>query len=467
MQIDFDERLAASTVIVDGREWCQGTLTNLALNPSFEAAGSTVEVARNRIPNPRAVSAGSAIPWTTVNGTATWETGSGLTGGLPDTFRRLVATASMAGWYGVVTGLVSSGETLTLRRLVRTSRACTVRLGLEGAGMPTPMYSPYIPVPAGEWTWVTFTLTLPTLVSGSPVVLMCYAYGLEGGDVLDQTAASIDQHTTYLDFSYSPDPDLTPSSVGAANNSASILSAPAPAGIGQQPGRYCIQSGAWANSGGKSLRITRTGFAEQAAAGAIIWTPAGGDVGKTFTAAVWCRPQDGYDSSQDIVLGDRVSRGLYVLLNAGTYRTQAEPVGEAQLLRLTFTVEDVSHTLRVGGGGTVGQTIRYDDFTIVQGEHPDLMPFHGSTVNPEWPGVAYAWTGTPDASTSTRTTPPSTASRLIVTPAPGGYPYAAAGVKSSTVSSRSRTMKCRFTRTSATVSPDTQGTCTWELSPGP
>lgn len=59
MQIDFDERLAASTVIVDGREWCQGTLTNLALNPSFEAAGSTVEVARNRIPNPRAVSAGS------------------------------------------------------------------------------------------------------------------------------------------------------------------------------------------------------------------------------------------------------------------------------------------------------------------------------------------------------------------------------------------------------------------------
>jgi hypothetical protein len=25
----------------------------------------------------------------------------------------------------------------------------------------------------------------------------------------------------------------------------------------------------------------------------------------------------------------------------------------------------------------VGQTIRYDDFTIVEGEHPDLMPFHG------------------------------------------------------------------------------------------
>lgn len=39
MQIDFDERLAASTVIVDGREWCQGTLTNLALNPRLRRRG--------------------------------------------------------------------------------------------------------------------------------------------------------------------------------------------------------------------------------------------------------------------------------------------------------------------------------------------------------------------------------------------------------------------------------------------
>lgn len=403
MQIDFDARLAASTVLVDGREWCQGTLTNLALNPSFEAAGSTVEVARNRIPNPRAVSTGSSVPWATVNGTATWETGSGLGGGLPDTFRRLVASASTAGWYGAVTGLVAAGETVTLRRLVRASRACTVRLGLEGPGMSTPMYSPYIPVPAGEWTWVTYTLTMPTLISGQPVVLMCYAYSLQIGDVLDQTAASIDQHTTYLDGSFSPDPDLAPTWTGTVNNSAAVLSGIRPAQVTDGAGRAAIQSQDGIVSGAKSLRVLRTTTAESATVGAVVHTWGAGDVGKTFTVAAWCTIPDGYDATTDATFSNSRSRAIYVW--AYPWMSQQAPSTPGRHLVSAIVTVPVATTLRLGGGGAIGQSVHWDDFTIVEGEHPDLMPFHGSTVNPEWPGVTYAWTGSPNASTSTRTTP--------------------------------------------------------------
>lgn len=394
MQINFDARLAASTVLVDGREWCQGTLTNLALNPGFETPGSTVEVRRNLCPNP--VPRVDTSGWSAVRGTIARDTGSQV-----GETHRWVFTATEVG----------SIPSVMVFNIPATHPSASLRVTVEkDMWGSTPIYLAVDQ--AGILGSVTSTDARPALQVTIPnlgaLVQVRIGIPLSAGLTSIGFTRVLVEYTTqvrpYFDGSYSPDPDLTPSWVGSANNSASVLSAPAPAGFVQQSGRYCIQSGAWSHSGTKSLRITRTGTAEQAAAGAVVWTPTSGDVGKTFTAAVWCRPQDGYDGSQDVVLGDRASRGMYVFLNAGVYRIQAEPVGEAQLLRMTFTIQ-AGQTLRVGGGGTMGQTIRYDDFTIVEGEHPDLMPFHGSTVNPEWPGVTYAWTGTPNASTSTRTTP--------------------------------------------------------------
>src|SRR5690606_33824241 len=91
----------------------------------------------------------------------------------------------------------------------------------------------------------------------------------------------------FFDGSYSPDPDLTPSWVGAANNSASILSAPGISGITPGIQTKTFQSSAWVNSGNVSARIipvtssNDTFLSPGGDAGAM---RLGMEAGKTYTA---------------------------------------------------------------------------------------------------------------------------------------------------------------------------------------
>lgn len=177
----------------------------------------------------------------------------------------------------------------------------------------------------------------------------------------------------YFDGSFSPDPDLTPEWTGAVNASASILTGVQAQAFSGGSGRVTIQSSTGVVSGVRALRVLRTGTESQAAGGAQ-WGFTTADLGKTFTVAAWCTIPEGYNPSQDVVVSSSVSRGIY-LLNNTVGRTQSPSTPGTHLVRAILTPAETTQTLRLGGGGLLGQSVYWDDLTIVEGEHPDLMPF--------------------------------------------------------------------------------------------
>jgi hypothetical protein len=189
--------------------------------------------------------------------------------------------------------------------------------------------------------------------------------------------------------------------MGAANNSASQA-------LGHGVATYVtpnnvavgLRSVQWYSGGSFSLRqipqyhVRGSAFTDIAG----FDTPSQGLVrGRTYTMVVtfrMLRTQGFFDPS---------ARSIQFYTEVGapyTATVQAVDKVDAQELRLTFTVPPTGWWyLRLCNGGMVGDPDTWwDDMLIVEGAWSGPA-FNGST--PDAPGKDYAWTGTPNASTST------------------------------------------------------------------
>lgn len=232
---------------------------NLATNPSFETAGSAVEVRRNFATRPRGFSTG----WNAVGGTPEWGVTipplSGVT-----TANRATATGSsdlLIACTGTGDNLVTAGDVVSLSIAARVSatRPVSLRYAFADAGgavvgsvvitAPTTMAEGRVGV-AG----VTVPATAVRVSVGAIITLS----GVVAGDVLTATAVLIEKSPVlgdYFDGAYSPDSDLTPNWNATPNASTSVLMGTLPVGVSGAP-TTCksFQSTQWVGNGTKSVR---------------------------------------------------------------------------------------------------------------------------------------------------------------------------------------------------------------------
>lgn len=226
-------------------------LTNYALNPSFEAAGSEVVVARNLATDPRATSGSSVV----------WQAGT-------NTETRYVTSLPVPHPLGIETGIESNatngrylGRVYGLggwREPTMTARALGVYVMVPHAGYAIESHGgfPYTPLEPGVWTWMESPSGIANWASGIRITTV-------DGGLADLThrayltgAAVGDTTHGFFDGSYSPDPDLTPSWTGTPNASASVLTGVRPNNwVASSANELCIQSDEWASDRSKSARI--------------------------------------------------------------------------------------------------------------------------------------------------------------------------------------------------------------------
>lgn len=343
--------------------------TNLAQNPTF-ALGTAIEVRRNFAidPGPTASPSGrwtfSPAPGEAV--TSAWVSTPGAgPQGRTGYMRHTVTTAKTSGTGGPryasqaadMSGL--NGQARVVSAWVRFSHATTATLQADLRSVATSTLrgaadSPATAVAANTW------------VRLAAVVYSTGAY--DGAAALVKTAASPtfpiagwydmanvmvedteDVNLTYLDHTYSADVDLIPSSVGAVNASATIVSAVRPTGVSFGG----IRSVQWAAHGTTSLRV---------------------DAGTAGISGVWSAP---------VQITAR-SAGQSATFGSVT-KTSTMP-GEV----LLWTTG--SGSLSLGAG-------YWDKLGIGVTEW-----FSGdSTSGRDW---TYGWVGTPNASNSTKTPTP-------------------------------------------------------------
>lgn len=259
-----------------------GPVVNLATNPSFETAGSTVEIRRNLHPNPAL--------GTIVDG---WANGSAGVGGVSSVVR-VAVTGPIASiryalrktWTVAPSGSLSYiqfGSTAEYNRIaispnLNYSNSVYVRLsGLTTTASIRPYFvwwdsaGTYLGEAGGSWTTVTVgdtewkrLDTIRSLPDGAAFV-SCRSYldtTHNTNLVVEATGALLEASPItgeYFDGAYSPDSDMTPSWLGTAYQSASKLSVTYPAASSRSyASTFPFKSTKWSASGSNSMRIVNT-----------------------------------------------------------------------------------------------------------------------------------------------------------------------------------------------------------------
>jgi hypothetical protein len=400
--------------------------TNLATNPSFEAAGTTVEVRRNLCAN--ASFEVNTNGWSPSAATATVSSDYALFG---TKSAKVIPTAGNTGSGDLRSGNstamgfgVETGKTYTFSAWIYTPVAHTTfstdagsrqrRIltwySVDGSSFIS-SFGPQAPNTVG-WHRISHTVTVPANSTGFVLAVGCAGSLADVDFVTYVDGVLLEEGSTlseYFDGSHSPDPDLTPSYTGLVNASESILSGVRPAKHGDSgAGTRCYQSQAWVADGNVSLCIDgrgATGKPEFVVADQTSNYQYQLQAGKTYTAVAWLR----LDEVGNEVLNSQRCMNFYWSNNGGATYTEVKSDKAANgagvtLIRFTFTVpSDADRSiLRLGGHGWT-ERAWWDGFTIVEGSRPDLMPFNGNTPNSN--GYTYAWSGSANASTSVRTIP--------------------------------------------------------------
>lgn len=447
--VEWDPNTGSTTISWDNPDPAgeaeQILAVNKAANPSFENTSGTVEVRRNLIQNPRGTGvvagwalnnqwggSGGSVSVTTENTPVTLPDGTQVPSFRRKTWTVAPTSAADIAWQFFSTssnrGAVTAGQTYTVQYAWRKSFVGTptinrfeatffdavtggVQVGfVNGATLNNPA--------PGAWQQDSFTFTVPagathvqvihSLTISDPAILV-------PGVTFDATAAMVEVSPSagkYFDGGYSPDPDLTPSWVGTADASASVLHGNIVVGqnAGASSSQVRIASTQWSKSGTRSLRNIPLGTSNDTNTSGI-----GGDTGGmrlgmvaggTYTALVTMRlsqPLTGSLSSRSrtITFFYRVGAGPYVSSNSA----QAPNVAGEHQLRYTFTVpSDATEAfVRLNNGASVGNgDVWWDDFAIVEGDYQDDY-FSGDTVDD--PPVVYTWNGTANNSSSTKKIP--------------------------------------------------------------
>lgn len=301
----------------------------------------------------------------------TYQTGdSPVTGSKAQRFMCL--TTFSAGIPCMQGGSITTGTMYTMVMWVRVSRAITVhpRIRAVTSGVDGTTLQP------GVWTLVRTTVTAGSGGDNQTGLLIDGNSGHQIGDTIDIDNFTIVEgaHPWLMPFhgGLTPDDDMYTLWTGAEDASTSTLNARVPEGVGDTPATQRLSIQTTENT---DLRIIRTENNLQASYGATLYTTVPGDVGKTFTAFARVRIPEGYDPTDDVATNESRSRSLYLFGSANTYYSQAPAVPGTYDLKMMFQVTESGQTVRLGGGGAVGQSVYYESFYLFEGE-PDFFDPH-------------------------------------------------------------------------------------------
>lgn len=394
--------------------------TNRATNPSMEAASGTVEVRRNLVLNPNsastvvgvsgygtggagsnALTAGAGAGGTYAN-VQTWST-PGTAGGSA----AYIASSSGSSLVPVTAAtVISVAVTMKVNQSGLTGAVTVDYFTSGGAAVGTSVTGTIVSLTSGVETQVSaLNLTVPATaarirIAGRIINLAGTTAGLT--NTVSQPIVEIQPVIgPYFDgaFQASPDSDLTASWTGTANNSASILSAPAVVGSASAfPERARrFQSTQWISSGTKSLRVTpytNNSYGEIALVGLTIGATYSVIYKRRTTVVLTGTPNATYAGRFDIVSPNATSVTM----------TQSAPntIGVYEV-RGTFVAASTTHSIRLGHGYSAGDAW-FDDLAVIEGAYTDGY-FSGATSDTHADGITtdFAWTGTANASTSTKT----------------------------------------------------------------
>ena len=211
----------------------------------------------------------------------------------------------------------------------------------------------------------------------------------------------------YFDGSYSPDPDLTPSWTGTANESASVLRGVRMSAIDfiTVPGTFAVQSTQWPN-GGTSARIIPGG------SGNDTFISPGGDVGAMRLGMVAGRPTAvrarGYlPVPQTGTIGQNGARQIELVIRAPNYTflngTQGPNVAGEFISEVVTTLppDATEAFVRLYNGASAGNgEIYWTDIRICQAdtEEEALRMVRAPYRDGDFPG--WTWDGMPGESSS-------------------------------------------------------------------
>lgn len=228
--------------------------TNLVPNPKPLLGWGGVEYRRNLCTNPT-FHGGDASAWGHYAGvggavTATIENDGGYSGAY---YRRVTwTTASTSGggqYHADAPGSHTPGQTYAFSGYIRPSTtrafACLVQWYDDALNPVAGSLSNGGPVqcPAGQWTRVSHVVTAPPGGTRAQVRFFVWSGGTTVGETVDVDAVLIeqaDQVRPYFDGSTTYDPLLVPSWTGATGASASVLTAQTPTGWTPSPGETAV-----------------------------------------------------------------------------------------------------------------------------------------------------------------------------------------------------------------------------------
>ena len=358
-------------------------LTNLVTNPRSVASGTMVEVWRNLSPNPLYVGANTSGPYS--NNPATYTTARvtsfpvphplGITTGT-EGGRVIGATASptqLASWNQIDSFPAAGSPERYLGMWVMVTKP-GYRPVAGSMSWPT------AELPANQWVWIVAgnaspagavtLLTIAKITGNAEEDARVYITGVHA------SATPLTGREPFYPGITSPDPDLTARWTGTANNSPSVLEGKAVRDVGGTNAAV-IQS-SWVPDGqtGSSIRIIPTSTTN-AAFGYISANDALAEA--TVTAVVrLTAPQIGNISSVARAIG----------WNSSWTTVNAKAPNQAGEHHITLVQPNRSGALLIYNGARLGGgDVWFYCPTVVNGEHPDLGPFHGS-MPPEAPGSA-------------------------------------------------------------------------------
>lgn len=369
--------------------------TNLATAPSFEIAGGTAEYRRNWNTNPRL--ANSIAGWATTPGVAT-------------------LAASASGGQVDITAVTTSpilNQSVDLPAAVGRSWSASIEVYVPPGFPPFPLQfgiyaygmnsvigtSPVVTIQPGQTVTVVANSTTPMTAAATGARTIVYGQsGPVGARAFfrNAMAEAVAVVGPYFDpVLGSGDSDFAATWTAAANNSASILSAPSAVtpitgySWSSDGSDVCTQSSRWASSGSRSARISSRALVGAGSYRYIVMNtlPVG-----TYTAIATLRlaaPQ------------------VAPLVNARTLEYRVDGVAQGFStpfpnapgqydVRLTFTKSTMTgtHLFLINQRVSQGDVDMWiDDFTLVEGNYMGI-PFNGLTPGAVWNGPANASTST-------------------------------------------------------------------------
>lgn len=388
--------------------------TNLATNPSFEAAGATVVVRTNRALRPQA-----GAGWASNNSASypvTYDTAmvrrpgtTSLRGNNANGHQVLLSTYGIGGTAYTVAGMpaVTPGETITVSIYINSNVVVNASLQLTYAAADNTTVvgvfhdSPTIQPPINQWVRISATGVVPAnaaIVRPSVIALLPAGQVTDGSQsawAQDVQIESGAEASPFFDGSTTAADDFTYAWTGTANASSSTQRGIAPATVGDYLGAVGIQSASWKSSGAKSLRIisAKTGTSSNSAVNIPLTALT---AGKTYTILATMRmtaPQiTPYAIARQMrIIGGAVKSGPQMPNTAGVHD-----------YRWVFVGNGAETHLQLWNGTDPGDSdVWWDDLLVAEGDYTGSY-FDGSTQNT--PRHIISWTGAAHASTSVAST---------------------------------------------------------------